>query len=134
MISFALARKLRLAGVRWQPRSGDRFGVRSPELDGEVFTVADMVVEAREYPTGTLLAFNGTTEWALDSIQLEQALWLPHEEQLRELLGSAFRALTRTDASYEVRIATTPGHEESFLAADPANAYAEALLARLTHD
>jgi hypothetical protein len=132
VISVASARRLRLAGVRWAPRSGDRFAVRSSELEGEVFTVADMVVEAREYPTGTLLAFNGTTEWALDSIQLDQALWLPREDQLRDLLGTAFASLTRTDAGYEVRIDPGTGAEQVFRAGDPADAYADALLARLT--
>lgn len=63
----------------------------APQRCAEIFTVADMVVEA-EYPTGTLLAFNGTTEWALDSVQLDQALWLPREDQLR-LLEAAFLSL-----------------------------------------
>lgn len=92
VISVDSAQRLERAGVRWQPRTGDRFTVRSAEVMGEVFTVADMVVEAREYPTGTLLAFNGTTEWALDSVQFDQALWLPREDQLRELLGGASAA------------------------------------------
>ncbi len=130
MISQALARRLGEAGVRWRPQAGDRFAVRSPELEGEVFTVADMVVEAREYPTGTLLAFNGTTEWALDSVQLDQALWLPLEHQLRDLLGPAFRTLSLGPSGYEVLV-QVPGRPagETFTADDPADAYALALLA-----
>ncbi|MGC3994376.1 MAG: pilus assembly protein CpaE [Propionicimonas sp.] len=131
MISVDVARRLRLAGVRWRPRSGDQFAIRSAELDGEVFTVADMVVEAREYPTGTILAFNGTTEWALDSIQLEQALWLPREDQLRELLGPAFLSLARHVTGYEVRTSRPDGTELSFRSGDAAQAYAEAVLAHL---
>lgn len=130
VISLTAAQDLSRAGVRWSPHAGDRFTVRSEEMSGEVFTVADMVVEAREYPTGTLLAFNGTTEWALDSVQLEQALWLPREDQLRELLGSSFRSLARSStASYQV-VAEVPGQPERlFTADDAADAYAGAVLA-----
>lgn len=124
------AQRLERAGVHWQPSTGDRFTVSSAEIIGEVFTVADMVVEAREYPSGTLLAFNGTTEWALDSVQLDQALWLPREDQLRELLGGAFGSLTRAgDGGFEV-LAVIPGQgERSFRATDASDAYAEAVLA-----
>jgi hypothetical protein len=52
-----------------------------------------MTIEPRSYPTGVILAFNGTTEWALDSVAQADALWLPREDQLRELRG-AFRRLT----------------------------------------
>jgi hypothetical protein len=130
VISLTAARELSHAGVLWRPSTGDRFTVRTEEVAGEVFTVADMVVEAREYPTGTLLAFNGTTEWALDSVQLEQALWLPREDQLRELLGSAFRSLARSlTGSYQV-LAEIPGQPERvFGAEDAADAYAQAVLA-----
>lgn len=130
MISLTAALELSRAGVRWVPRAGDRFTVRSDEMGGEVFTVADMVVEAREYPTGTLLAFNGTTEWALDSVQLEQALWLPREDQLRELLGPAFRSLARSlTGSYQV-LAEIPGQPERvFTAEDAPDAYSAAVLA-----
>ena len=130
MISHTNAQELSHAGVRWSPQAGDRFTVRTDEMSAEVFTVADMVVEAREYPTGTLLAFNGTTEWALDSVQLEQALWLPREDQLRELLGPSFRSLVRSSAAgYEV-LADIPGQSERlFTAPDAADAYAGAVLA-----
>ncbi len=130
MISLTAAQDLSRAGVRWSPQAGDRFTVRTEEMSGEVFTVADMVVEARAYPTGTLLAFNGTTEWALDSVQLEQALWLPREDQLRELLGPSFRSLARSSTgSYQV-LAEIPGQPERLFTADEAaDAYADAVLA-----
>ena len=130
MISLTAAQELSRAGVRWVPRTGDQFTVRSDEMGGEVFTVADMVVEAREYPTGMLLAFNGTTEWALDSAQVTDALWLPREDQLRELLGTPFRALDRRDDGYRVT-AVLPGDDVGtvFDAPAPADAYGRALLA-----
>ena len=130
MISLTAAQELSRAGVRWVPQAGDQFTVRSDEMGGEVFTVADMVVQARNYPTGTLLAFNGTTEWALDSVQLEQALWLPREDQLRELLGPAFRSLARSLVGTFQVLAEIPGQPERvFTAEDAAGAYAAAVLA-----
>lgn len=130
MISVDAALRLDRAGVRWRPKAGDRFTVRGDEMRGEVFTVADMVVEARHYPTGTVLAFNGTTEWALDSLRIAEALWLPREDQLRDLLGGAFRSLTLgADGGFEVRVGIPGQGERVFGDADPAEAYADAVLA-----
>ena len=130
VISISLAQSLDRAGLRWRPRAGDRFTLRTAEVRGEVFTVADMVVEAREYPTGTLLAFNGTTAWALDSVQLDQALWLPREDQLRELLGAAFLSLARAvTGEYQVLAQIPGGPERLFVADDASDAYAAAVLA-----
>jgi hypothetical protein len=95
MLDHDLARRLRDAGLRWRPRAGDRFVIETAGFDGDVFTLSDMTIEAHEYPTGTVLGFNGTTEWALDSVAADDGLWLPREDQLRELLGPVFRGLTR---------------------------------------
>jgi hypothetical protein len=127
MISSELARRLREAGVSWHPASGDAFRIDSGEFDSEVFTVSEMTVEPHEFDTGTILGFNGTTEWALDSVAIENALWLPREDQLRELLGGTFVSLARANGGYLV---TTAHHgvERTFTAPDPAEAYAAALL------
>ena len=98
------------------------------ELDGETFVVSELTIEPREYPSGTILAFNGTTEWALDSVALEDALWLPREDQLRELLRATFRSLTRLEDAYRVD-AVIQGEPLSFEHPEPADAYALALLA-----
>ncbi|MFS0866922.1 pilus assembly protein CpaE [Microbacterium sp. 179-B 1A2 NHS] len=127
MISTDLARELRATGLIWHPRAGDRFQLDEPEFEADVYTVSDMTVEARSYPTGDLLAFNGTTEWALDSIALEDALWLPSEAQLREMLRGAFRALTRLPDTYEVAI-EVGGAEHRFRHPEPADAYGQAVL------
>ena len=132
MISRTLARALRDAGVRWTPHDGDRFALDADGLDKQVFTVSEMTIEEHRYETGSVLGFNGTTEWALDSVALEDALWLPAEHQLRELLGGTFRSLTRADATdaaarWTVDV-TFPEGPRSFAAEDPADAYAEALL------
>jgi hypothetical protein len=128
MISLARAQQLHAAGLRWHPAPGDRFAVRT--LADQVFTISDMVVEPHDYPTGTVLGFNGTTEWALDSVAQEDALWLPREDQLRELLGGTFRSLARsTDGRYQVLVELAGRPEQLFTADTAADAYAEALLA-----
>jgi hypothetical protein len=127
MISTDLAQALRDAGLSWRPRSGDRFQLDEPEFEADVFTVSEMTIEPREYPTGRILSFNGTTEWALDSVALEDALWLPHEHQLRELLRGAFRALRRLPDTHEVEI-VLGGERRVFEHPEPADAYALAVL------
>ena len=126
MISTELARALRDSGLTWKPVAGDWFLIDRVEADEEVFILSDMTVEAHEFSTGTVLGFNGTTEWALDSVALEEALWLPREDQLRGLLASAFVALTALEGfTVSARI---DGVTEHFSADDAANAYARAYL------
>lgn len=145
MISTALAIALRDAGLTWTPVSGDAFQI-SPALDregdfeGDVFTVSDMTIEAHTSASGTVLGFNGTTEWALDSVALDDALWLPREDQLRDALAGTFSGLTReVDAderasaesiSYTVTT-RVDGAEARVVSDDPAEAYGLALLALL---
>ena len=132
MISKELALALREAGLTWHPASGDRFQLDLPgnveaEVEADVFTVSEMTIEARRYPTGTILAFNGTTEWALDSIALADAVWLPREDQLRELLQGTFRSLTRLEDAFEVEI-VLGGDRARFEHPDVSEAYGLALL------
>lgn len=138
MISTELAVALRAAGLVWHPTSGDRFQLDEPEFEADIFTVSEMTIEPRDYPTGKILSFNGTTEWALDSVALEDALWLPREDQLRELLRGAFRVLRRLPDTHAVEIvlrqAQEPRHEEVlvFQHPEPADAYALAVLELLS--
>ena len=134
MITVELARSLRDAGLRWHPETGDRFVIDKPGIDDDVYTVSEMTVERHDSPTGTILGFNGTTEWALDSVDAEDSLWLPREDQLRELLGPVFRGLTRHDDGRELayEVATRAvGADTAVLhrASDAEDAYAHALLA-----
>jgi hypothetical protein len=130
MISTGLARQLRDAGLRWTPASGDRFQIDRAELDAEIFTISELTVEAHEYPTGTILGFNGTTEWALDSVELDDTLWLPREDQLRDLLRTVFRRLDRTSDGYRVTY-LLDGHERVAVSISAPEAYGLALLALL---
>ena len=132
MISVELATALKEAGLVWRPTSGDRFALLTGAFDDEVFTLSDMVVEAQESRTGTVLGFNGTTEWALDATEATDALWLPREDQLRTLLGSSFRTLERVDEGYRVT-SVLPGGDQNgpqpYWGAEPSEAYGRALLA-----
>ena len=135
VISTALAADLRDAGLTWAPVSGDAFQLAGVDFEGDVFTVSDMTIEAHHYPTGTILGFNGTTEWALDSVALDDALWLPREDQLRDALAGTFVELVREvaddeRASYTVTV-MVDGEEARAVSDDAAEAYGLALLALL---
>jgi hypothetical protein len=131
VIELELARALRTAGLAWSPTSGDRFVIDMPDLDDQSFVLSDLTVDVQHFGGRPVLAFNGTVEWALDSVTIEQAVWLPAEEQLRVALGAAFRALTAEGDSYRVVI-EVDGAAIEFTAPDPSAAYGRALLNLLT--
>lgn len=130
-MTIELARRLRSAGVSWEPARGDQFVVPDRGMDENVFVVSDMVIEVHETPSGRILGFNGTTEWALDSVQAGDVLWLPRENQLRNMLGSRFVRLESAEAGYVV-VVTRDGSEHRESDGTAESAYARALLAILT--
>lgn len=127
MITHELAGRLAEAGLSWMPANGDRFWLPERDLDGVSFLVSDMVVEVREQPRGRVLSFNGTTEWALDSVDTTSAVWLPSLAQLIALLGERFESLTARSGGHVVRLDDGSEHVD-VMAEDAA---ARALLARL---
>ena len=127
MISHDLALRLREAGLDWTPVNGDRFWLPERDLDDMVFMLSEMVVEVREQPSGRVLAFNGTTEWALDSIETGAAVWLPALDQLLAELGTRFVSLTARSGGHVVRL--DDGTEHVDVSAE--DAAARALLACL---
>ena len=133
MISVPLARRLRDAGLRWDPTRGDHFVITGRGMDDDVFVLSDMTVEVHEFPSGPVIGFNGTVEWALDSVEQERALWLPDERQLRERLGGTFTALRRESGLFVVDVVV--GERPTSVAdEDPAEAYGLALLYLITGD
>jgi hypothetical protein len=133
VLSLVLAQRLREAGLAWKPAPGDRFMLPDREMDDEVFVLSDMTIELHEMPEGgEVIGFNGTTEWALDDVQKSEALWLPREDQLRELLGRTFVRLERAADGYLLRV-VLGGGEVEVRAADVADAYGEALLRLVTY-
>ena len=130
MLALDLALALRNAGLRWTPQPGDRFVLPGRGMDDDVFVLSNMTVEVHDFPSGKVIGFNGVTEWALDSVEQSEAVWLPAEHQLRDLLGGMFRSLESTSQGYEVALRLPEG-EQTFTAGAAADAYATALLAVL---
>ena len=104
VITVALARALQDAGLAWSPSAGDRFVVVDRDMDDQIFVLSDMTVEIHDLAAGQVIRFNGTTEWALDSLELDEVVWLPDETQLRALLGESFLGLSRTTVGYAVAV------------------------------
>lgn len=129
-LSIALARRLCEVGLPWHPEPGDRFLIPDRGLDDRLFAISDMVVEVRDRIGDRELAFNGTVEWALDSILKDEVVWVPTEGQLRDLLGSYFIALYSDEAGYAC-VARVAGDPVTFTAPTASDAYAKALLATL---
>jgi hypothetical protein len=128
VISLATARALREAGVPWDPAPGDTFAIPHRDMDDQVFVLSDMVIQRLEVPDGPpILAFNGTTEWALDSLEAHEALWLPREDQLRALLANLFVSLQRVPGPPEGYAVEAAG--QRFVDVTPEAAYARAVLA-----
>jgi hypothetical protein len=131
MITVELALRLRTAGLEWSPASGDRFVIPDRGMDTEIFVVSQLTVDVHDAPTGRLLRFNGTTEWALDSVEQEAVVWLPWEGQLRDALGPRFRRLEPLGDGFAVVI-SAPDGEQRHIDVDAERAYARALLATLS--
>ncbi|WP_328462170.1 pilus assembly protein CpaE [Actinoplanes sp. NBC_00393] len=127
MLGVQVARQLKAAGLIWKPRLGDRFAVPDRDLDDEVFVLSNMTIQVHDRPEGRIIGFNGTTEWALDDVDLDETIWLPREDQLRELLGGTFRELGREPDHYRVRVELLD-ESHTFTAATPEDGYAAALL------
>lgn len=134
MIDIAIARRLRDAGLRWAPADGDRFVIDNEQLRDEPFMLSSMVIELGHGRSGErVFRFNGTTEWALDSVEQEEALWIPREDQLRTALGASFSALRRTaDGGYTVTLLDGEGAPREVPAPAAEDALAGALLIQLT--
>jgi hypothetical protein len=130
MISRELAQQLRDAGLAWRPAPGDRFIVPDRDMDDEVFIVSQMTIEAYDRPTGRVIRFNGTTEWALDTIEERNVVWLPREDQLRALLGDRFVRLEAVDEGFAV-VTREDGAEQRHVDADPEVAYGWSLMSAL---
>jgi hypothetical protein len=96
-------------------------------MSGEIFVLSEMTVEVHRLPQGQVIGFNGTTEWALDSVEDSHTVWLPRETQLRELLAGTFRRLDRTTEGWRVTIEVN-GSQTVVADEDVEQAYAKALL------
>jgi hypothetical protein len=131
VIGVDLAVRLREAGLPWTPVAGDRFVVPHRRMDDQVFLVSEMTIEVHDAPGGRLIRFNGTTEWALDSIEEGEVVWLPREDQLRAQIGDRFRRLEVTADGVLRVVVLVDGQEQQHDDQDAEAAYGRALLALL---
>lgn len=125
MITRELAERLASVAPRWRPASGDRFIIPDRDLDDVVFVISEMTIEVVDVPGGSIIKFNGTTEWALDSIAMDDVLWLPREDQLRAMLGASFSQLVALPDGFVVALADGSRHADI----DAERAYARAAIA-----
>lgn len=131
MLDVLLAQQLRAAGLAWEPKPGDRFVLPLPDMQDEVFILSNVIADVHRFENGNVIGFNGTTEWALDSVEQDDVVWLPREEQLRDLLGAAFVRLEHVTGGYAVTATSGDGEDRRFVDIDAERAYARAVLARL---
>lgn len=127
MISRALAADL-APHLTWTPQNGDSFYIPRPEIAESTFTMADMVVELVVRQGESRFHFNGTVEWALDSVESDSVVWLPREDQLRELVGEYFLSLDSTADGYVVTVSGPDRAHHTAPQAAAADAYGMALL------
>lgn len=138
MISLEMARRLKEAGLTWEPRQGDRFGLADRDMDERVFVINDMAAMVEMLQGFPAVMFHGTPEWALDYVFLGDVIWLPEEGHLRQRLqrvldGTATPEfdLLYADGVYTCRLAWQ-GEALAFRATDAAEAYAQALMYVMT--
>ena len=132
MISSELARRLKQAGLAWQPAERDFFMMPEHNLDDQIFVVSGLPALVQNFHSEMSITFHGSIEWALDYVLLSEAVWLPSETQMRGLLANAIGAdaplrLDRTAAGYRLQVASGADLLE-FEATDAEDAYALALL------
>lgn len=130
-----MAQQLKAAGLRWQPTLNDFFAVPDVGLDERLFVLGDMMATLEVRDGWPAITFNGVVEWALDYVLAMDALWMPTETQIRDLLAAqltpnAELTLTRSPAGYTCRIGR-PTDPEEYSTDRAADAYARALLACL---
>jgi hypothetical protein len=134
MISLTTARRLKAAGLDWQPRLNDYFAIPDRGMDDRVFVLADMLATLEFLRGRQVVAFQGASEWALDNLVLEEVVWMPREDQLRLFLESALIETGRPElrlvgglSGYTLTI-MIDGETFSFSGRPAEEAYAAALL------
>jgi hypothetical protein len=127
VISRDLAMRL-APHLSWTPTNGDMFFIPRPEIADSVFIVSDMVVELVTSGGESRFHFNGTVEWALDSVESDGVVWLPREDQLREILGDYFLSLDSSAGGFVVTVSGPGKAYHTQAEPDAADAYAHAAL------
>lgn len=132
MISLALAKQLKEAGLIWKTGVHDFFGIPDRDMDDEVFVISDVMATMELLRGWPAVTFHGTAEWALDYVWTHELVWLPTEGQLRQ----ALQELLPPDGDYLLKweeaqyrcVLHIAGKEVSFTGVTAVSAYAQALL------
>ncbi len=100
VISLSIATELKAGGLVWQPALHDFFAIPESDLDNRIFVVSDMMIDFQQLFGRQIITFNGAVEWSLDNILMADAVWMPTESQLRELVQG--RLLNESDPSLQL--------------------------------
>jgi hypothetical protein len=140
MISLETAKKLKEAGLGWQPALHDFFAIPERGMDERVFVIGDMLATVELVQNLPTVCFQGASEWALDSLVVSEAVWLPSESQLRQELENLLLAAGRSGIilqsslrGYRCEIPASQGWAQ-FTALDASEAYALAILQMLAEE
>lgn len=129
MLALSLAKQLKDAGLQWQPQLHDAFVIPDRGLDERPFVITEVMAYIEQLWGSPMVTFHGTAEWALDYVLQTEAVWIPSESQLRELIVQRVDnlSLVCTPDGYECRF-KLEGQPYSYAASDACDAYGSALL------
>lgn len=132
MLSLATAHQLKKAGLEWTPQLHDTFALPERDMDERHFVITEVMAYIEVLWGSPMVTFHGTAEWALDYILQTEAVWIPSETQLRELIqeDASNLILAQTAQGYECRC-TFQGQPLIFTGTDACETYAATLLQML---
>lgn len=106
-------------------------------MDDKIFVISNIQVSIEILFKIEVVSFEGASEWALDSLVLSEVVWLPRENQLREML----QAILINSENPEIRLISSSknsllefefnGIEHTFNEKNAREAYAKTLLETL---
>ena len=134
MISLKTARKLKAKGLEWEPQVNDFFAIPDRDMNESIFVISDVQVTIDMLFGRQVVSFQGASEWALDSLVKDEAVWLPGEEQLREVLleliiragKSGMHLISGIDGCH--LYFEYQGRKYEFTARDASEAYAQGII------
>lgn len=86
MLTLRTAQALRQAGLTWSPQPLDFFAIPLAGFEDQVFVINNMTIMAEPIRGKLAITFHGTVEWALDHVWVGEVVWIPREDQLRDML------------------------------------------------
>lgn len=134
-LSLEIGQELKRAGLVWKPVTHDFFAIPDVEMDDKVFALSDMTISMEVLHGYHAITFVGSVEWALDFVYHADAVWLPTESQLRQMIVDRLgenpsMSLQTSIGGYVVTI-NTASSRQVFEGISAIEAYAAALLALL---